>query len=379
MFAAWGGDCAGQGATCTLTMSAARATTASFRPKMNLMFVTSGTINPSTIGSDLAGGDGFCANAAKAALLGGTVWRAWLSTSASTTNITAPAHVGASTTGWILLDGSPFVSSMADLLAGKIYYPPRLTELGTRGSTSAIVTGTYDDGSSAAATLNCSDWTSASGGPLTGRNYNTTRTWTYSGQLGGGCNSMLPIYCFENDAGMQAVPAPTIPAGGRRAFLSKTKWAPSGGLATADTLCQNDATSAGLTGTNFRALLSTSVAATDPSRFDVTGSPWYRLDGAQIVATAGDLAAADGSKLMTSVNLDAAGAYQSGGVWTGSDTAPAATTGITNCTNWSSAAAGVQGWMGYTSTVGLYLTKALYWANNLQDCTVPGPIYCFEK
>src|SRR3954471_20259781 len=109
IFAAWEGDCAGQGAACSLTMSTNRRTAAHFRPNMNIMFVSSGTITPGTIGSNLAAADSFCSRSAKAAFLGGNSWRAWLATTATS----APDHIGASTSGWILADGRPFVSSTA--------------------------------------------------------------------------------------------------------------------------------------------------------------------------------------------------------------------------------------------------------------------------
>src|SRR5258705_10159978 len=67
LFAAWEGDSAGQGAVCSLTMSTERNTTAHFRPNINIMFVTSGTITPGTIGAKLIAADTFCSNSAKAA------------------------------------------------------------------------------------------------------------------------------------------------------------------------------------------------------------------------------------------------------------------------------------------------------------------------
>ena len=147
IFGGWSGDCAGQGAACTLTMSAAHTAVAHFRPNMNIAFVSDGTLVPGTIGSSLATADAFCASSAKAAFLGGTVWKAWLSTSAATTNINAATHVGASTTGWIRIDGRPFATSMANLQAGKIYYPLRLTELGNdRSLAYAVMSSTNGDG-----------------------------------------------------------------------------------------------------------------------------------------------------------------------------------------------------------------------------------------
>src|SRR5205814_7826045 len=108
IFGAWEGDCAGQGATCTLVMQGPKTATAHFRPGANLMFVTSNSVAAWTLGADLSGGDAFCVGSARAAFLGGSHWKAWLSSS----KVNARAHVGPSTTGWLRVDGRPCASSM---------------------------------------------------------------------------------------------------------------------------------------------------------------------------------------------------------------------------------------------------------------------------
>jgi hypothetical protein len=379
IFGAWSGDCDGQGASCSLTMSADRTAAAHFRPNMNIVFVSEATTVPSAIGSSLVNADMLCASSASRAFLGGSTWKAWLSTSAATTNINAATHVGASATGWIRVDGRPVATSMANLVAGKIYYPPRLSELGTdRLQLYAVLTGTNGDGTPMAGGT-CGDWTSTTGSGYYGNATETTESWSFEFILAGdSCGTASSsIYCFENDAGMAAVPAPVAPANARHAFVSKTAWTPGGGVAAADTLCQTDAISAALANAaNYRALLATTVAATDPTRISLTGQPWYRLDGAQLVATAADLAAPAGDKMLTSLNLSSAGQYVTHfAAWTGSGVAPSSTAMTLNCSNWTSSSATALAWWGLING-----SSPVWWAgNNSQTCATPVSVYCFER
>jgi hypothetical protein len=380
LFGGWSGDCAGQGATCSLTLSANFAAVAHFRPNKNIAFVSSGKIVPGTIGSSLATADAFCASAAKAAFLGGTVWRAWLSTSAATTNITASAHVGPSTTGWIRVDGRPIATSMTNLLAGKMYYPVRLDELGNDPINVAVNTGTNGDGTPIASGT-CGDWTSSTGMTYAGSSSATIAYWSFAyAEAGDTCGFPFSIYCFENDTGMAAVTAPVIPASGRHAFLSNTLWTPGGGVTAADTICQGDASSAGLANSaNYRALLTTTVAATDASRISLTGQPWYRLDGAQLFASAADLADPAAGKILTTLNLTPTGVYRSppDGAWTGNLVAPASTTMVSNCSNWTSNSASLLGVAGQAFDSWFTWWTAGYMP--LEPCNTPDHVYCFER
>ena len=118
---------------------------------------------------------------------------------------------------------------------------------------------------------------------------------------------------------------------------------PGGGVGAADAVCQGDATAAGLAvPANYRALLTTAVAATDSTRINLTGQPWYRLDGAQLVAVASEPADSGANKQLTSLNVTSAGIYQTElFVWTGSGVAPSSTAMTMNCTNWTSSSSGL--------------------------------------
>jgi hypothetical protein len=371
-FTAWSADCTGQGAACTLTMSSNHTAVAHFRPNMNMVFVTSGTLVAGQVGSNLATADAFCASSAQAAFLGGTVWKVWM----ATTSINASTHVGSSTTGWIRTDGRPFATSMANLVAGKIYYPPRFSETGVDRQSVVVMTGALSDGTPFPGGT-CGDWTSTTGPVGIGNTSSTTGDWTSEGLLSDSCGGLADFYCFENDGGMAAVPAPVAPANARHAFLSTTLFSPGNGVASADALCQADATSANLANpSNYRAMLTTTVAATDSTRFSLSGQPWYRLDGAQLFGAAADIADPLSQKMLTGLNLTAAGQYLAGVVWTGSQTAPSSTSMVANCNNWTSSSATL---LGFT---GLEVDSFGWWWPGYgpqNPCNTPEHIYCFEK
>ena len=188
--------------------------------------------------------------------------------------------------------------------------------------------------------------------------------------------ALASIYCFESDSGMAAVPTPVVPANARRAFLSHTTWIPGAGASAADLVCQSDAATAGIANaSNYRALLTTNVAATDPTRISLSGPPWFRLDGTQLVATAADLAAPAADKMLTALNVDSTGSYLSNyPAWTGSSTAPSAYTNVVNCNNWTSGSAGVSGYWGAKNS-----SSFAWWAGNTQACSQPAALYCFER
>lgn len=381
-FAAWSVDCKAEATdSCRLMMSTNRTAAAHFRPNMNLMFVTSTTIAPKDIGTSLAGADALCVKSAHDAFLGGSNWRAWLSTTSGTTNINAATRVGVATPGWLRVDGKPFASSTTALLAGAIFYPPRITEVGTdRGEFYFALTGTAQDGTPLSGS-NCGDWTSEVGSPVGGDLRRTTVEWTRGSSILNACSSTHPIYCFQNDPEMVAVVPPSIPASARRAFLSTTYWTPGGGVVAADSVCQSDATAAQLPNpANYRALLTTTIAAADPSRISLTGPPWFRLDGAQVVASAADLAPPTGSKLLTTMNVTSRREYSTYfAAWSGNGTSPGSTSLTENCNNWQSADSSLMGWWGSITSTGSYNMQSLFWAAGKRACDLGAPVYCFEK
>jgi hypothetical protein len=267
----WGGACAGSTATCTLTVKSDLMATALFSAA-NYMFVTSAQFTSDLGGT--TGGDMKCMTAAGAAGLGGT-YKAYLST--ATEN--AKDRLG-SARGWLRTDGQPFVDTVADLVAGKIFYAPRIDEHGhdytTTSSDGRAMTATDSNGIYSGSG-DASGWTVA--GSTSGGNASSGSLYWSTNINGGGA---ARIYCFGVDSSNPIMP-PQIPNGGRRAWLS----APIAALTTldnSDMKCQMEATAKGWTGTFSAALADTTHAI--GSRFNVVGQPWYRVDGVKLAATA---------------------------------------------------------------------------------------------
>jgi hypothetical protein len=319
----------------------------------NIVFATS-TVSTGNLGG-LLGADAICNARAQAVPLRGH-YVAWLSTS----TVNARDRLGAAR-GWVRPDGLAFVDTVADLLAGKILYVPRIDETGAiiSDTTAPTMTGTRPDGTVTAGAT-CGDWMSASNSQSRGAGlvYAGGGEWTVG--WGGTCDQFQRLYCFGIDA---QLPITATPVSGRRMFLS-TPWMPSGGMSNADTHCNSDATAASLSG-SYRAMLATSTT-TALERFTLDSRPWVRPDGVRVAAANG-LAAQD---LDSAPNVTAAGTFVSDWPFTGALSPSAAA--ADNCTDWSSTSA--------TSTIGYSwrATAGFYSALGGIPCNVARPIYCGE-
>jgi hypothetical protein len=247
------------------------------RPEANVVFATS-TVHTGNLGG-LAGGDAICAERATEAGLDGT-FVAWLSAGTSTPY---PRIAGAR--GWALRDGTP-VADLADAfvtqsMLGPIARDERGRDI--RATQAQVFTGTTSDGGPDAT---CSDWTTEAGPPeraAFGDAADAGGNFTQAGSMN--CFAPRRIYCFETD---RSVPVQITPQAGRFAFISTSTAIPSAaGIAAADQQCQGDALAAGLPGT-YKAILraDNEIAA---NRFDLTGPPWVRTDGALIASSALEL------------------------------------------------------------------------------------------
>jgi len=289
-------------------------------PQANIAFVTSTTQLPTTFGADLSGADMVCMMRAQAAGLSGR-FVALL----STTTINARDRLAGSR-GWTRKDGKPVLDLPDDMLAGKMYYPISQDENGS-SVLAPVITGTTTTGDLNSGN-DCGDYSDAGGSLTYGRSSSTSFQWL--SYINGSCNAAARIYCFGLglDAPL-AVPPPT----GRLAFVTSEAYiVDSGGLNTADTLCNDEAQLAGLSGT-FAALLATG-SANAMSRFSLTGDNWQRLDGIPIAAST--LAFSEGS-IDAPLNVSAARTYlNSFGVMTGilNFTQPDSTT-LDTCSNWT--------------------------------------------
>jgi hypothetical protein len=281
---------------------------------------------------------------------------AWLSTSSSP----AASRLGGAR-GWVRVDGRPFADRL-DAGIAKVFYPLALDENGSEVSESTVWTGTRGDGS---LTDTCSDWQSATGQALVG--FTSGGTWVWTDSLGAlSCSGTARFYCLGTD---RSAPLPPIvpPSLRRLAFLSNTPWNPSGGVVSADALCQASAP-AGPPGNIYRALLATPVASAT-SRVSLFGAPWVRPDGVIVTAIAADLAMA---RLQAPIEVSGDGQTNFvSRAWTGSVSPTAAL--ASTCSGWSSSSG-----MGSTGLVNR--ASPAFFFDSLQGCSLPiGRIYCLQE
>lgn len=245
---------------------------------------------------------------------------AWFSTKVTAKSLfeTLPAQ------GWIRPDGLPFANTAEDILAGTLYYPPRVTEAGNFvGDDAVIATGSASDGT-ALDTCNQLDPGMSGSFVTVGRADAGLQTWTFlTTEM---CGIDAHIYCFGKDRTVN-VAKPMIPPGGKRAFVTKNVYTLKD-PATADQLCRNEANDA----PNYVALLATAAQSVS-DRFKSSQGPWYRPDG--VIVTH------DMTQLMAPIELTFDGTHTRGEVWFGASSLTAVATGASSCANWTALAGAV--------------------------------------
>jgi hypothetical protein len=319
----------------------------------NIAFVTAQSMTAAFGG--VQSGDAICQSAAISASLPGT-YRAWLSDASAT----APSRL-AGARGWVRPDGEPIADLPSDLIDGFLLNPIGLDELGRdrRGNFPLVFTGTgnpanalYDAGSS------CGDWTSTTGQAWVGAAGDGYQLFTYATLQP--CGTSLSLLCFgiSRSAALRA-PGLRHPV----VFTTAQAWTPAG-LAAADAVCAQEASSEGLTGT-YRALLAP-TGATATSRLANAGQVYYRPDGVRVGPLTQPMPD-------TFVNQDAGGRVLS--TWLRWGSAHAPSTATQNCVNWTSASAGDTGYEGNVSSATLFA-----WVFNVTTvpCNSQMPIVCAE-
>jgi hypothetical protein len=356
-----------------LDLDADKSVTGVFVPTqpagVNIVFATSTTQNGNLGG--LAGADQLCATRASAAGLTGN-YVAWLSTS----SVDAIDRLGGAS-GWVRPDGKPF----ANTPLSAIYYPIRQDEFGNELWGRQVFTGTDRNGTKETGSM-CSDWAANTGRGRSGGTNVTHVSWTdhYGGD--DACSYEQSIYCFGIDHSADVTPSSSSM---RIAFLSDGDFSPGSGIAEADALCQTEATGAGLTGT-FKALLATATES-PKSRFNLTGSPWVRPDGAEIAAT--PQALFDQGVPDTTINMTLGGSYFSAYEWIWTGIGPAHQglgmetpgTAATTCNSWNSSLNSDEGQSGYAGdTVLQFGVLGGYGYSDIpRDCDRSLRIYCLEN
>jgi hypothetical protein len=307
-----------------------------FSPPPNYMFTTS-TVQNAALGG-LKGADDLCAARAAAGKLSGT-YVAWLSTASASA---VSRLKGAS--GWIRPgDSMPVLNNIEDIAKDKFFYPPRMDELGRDlGEGPEVMTATNVDGtpSIGPAETTCGDFTSGVAVPnlyvLGG--LASANSSMFTSLFGLPCDQVVRLYCFGIDRQAQVVASGPM---ARFAFMTKADWTPGGGIGTADALCQQEASAAGLAGT-YRALLAPS-GSTIASRFVTSGYTWARVDGTPL-ATSAELFF-QGTTFGVPPNLSADGSvyYGNEDLWTGAVTPSTVGTAASTCGDWLSNAANLSG------------------------------------
>jgi uncharacterized repeat protein (TIGR02543 family) len=367
-FDGWSGACTNMTGTCTVTMTQARSVTATFTAiPPNFAFVTS-TTQSSNLGG-LAGADSLCQARAAAAGLPGT-YRAFLSSS----TVNAIDRFG-SARGWVRTDGKPFLDQIADITTSRVLYPVRLDEAGNDVGSSNVVTGSNNIGT-LSVFGSCNDWTSASFSTTTACGYSDTNSYQVAFGCSRFCGDTERLLCMGIDH--QAV-VTVPPVNARRAFTTDGTWTPGGGLASADALCQSEASSAGLSGM-YLALLPTSTASAI-SRFPTGSStlPWARRDNVLLAGTAAALALSTTTYLDATPNNNADGTqfWAAVGIWGGgvstlSDVATAADT----CMDWTSGSSTVQGRGGQVAFTSINLLMSGF---SSTACNTSMHLICLQK
>jgi hypothetical protein len=354
--------------TKTATPSITPTPTATSTPVFNVAFVTS-TTSGGNLGG-LAGADAQCASLASAAHLPAGTYKAWLSTT-SGTPVNASSRLG-SARGFVRPDGKPFADRISDITAGTIYNALELDENGDDVVGQNVWTGTAANGT--ATTETCSDWTDGSLNSFgeEGDSTGGPDIWTDRGGAGG-CEGAEPFYCFDTS---HVTPLTITPVTGRLAFVSTSSFQANFGIADADSVCQSDATAAGLANpTNFLALLATSTAS-PASRFNLSAmsAPYVRSDGVKI-ADAPTIAS--GGELDSGIWQHADGSYAgefSSTVWTGSSAPNSTGTLASTCQNWSTISETDFGSEGEGNT-----TDTWWETGATVSCGVPQFLFCLQQ
>jgi hypothetical protein len=351
---AWSNACTGR--TCSLTMNASQ--TVSFTSTLNNIVFVSSQGHTGNFGG-VAGGDAFCNTLARQSSVPGT-FVAYLGTSTASPT----SHLG-SARGWIRLDGLPFADTVTNIQNSVLWYPAAVNDLGQTLDVS-VFTGAVQQLSNT-----CGDWTSTTG-ISSGAFSCADEGAIYWQELAGlSCASANSVYCFGTDFSTAVA---VNPAAGRHAFSTSGTFNPSSGIANADSLCQNEASTAGLANSgNFKALLATTTSSA-ASRFNLNGAQWVRPDGVVVATTPSNLM---NSIFMAPIAVHADKSLADVTVWVGSSAGLLSPSGSNeSCSDWSSASSSVSGWFGEAATGDSLTFK---WNNTTCNNTTYAGLVCLEN
>ncbi len=355
----WSEPSCGAQPSCSLTAQADRELRVEFQLQYQVAFATNRTWLPSELPRAGEAANNECTYLAKAAGFHGDRWVAWLSTSNGTPETGDDVHAidqFQHTGGWLRPDGMPIARSLAALTRGELLAPILLASRVQQGHFAAW-SNTSREGRSFDTALDCNGWTSDDDASLAHVAWGSAMAGpTWDGGNVESCGEAMGLICLGDDSDDEVE---LSPAAGRLVFLSEATFAPGGGVAAADELCQREACAAGLTGSGdceqalgsertFLSYLHTSTRRAW-ERFDLSGPTWVRPDGMAWLASAADLArdAAD-ALVPAAVLLGPRYGLGPGAMWVGE------AAGTSTCGDWtSSSGSGAISSYALTSSAGL--------------------------
>ena len=390
-FTGWsGGTCTGL-AACTVTITSSTMVTATFSAP-NIMFVTSQTFGGSFAGGasspqDMA--DGLCQQVAGAANLVGstpghnTAFRAWVSsTSPSQGTIDAISRFPGSN-GWIRPgDWLPIVAHVGDFAANKVWYPPRMTELGTDvGADQTVWTGSGElglySGSACDATAAgaSTSWSATNAKATTGlSSANASPVISFLDQS---CATSRRLYCLGVGRDTSVGAPPVV---GKLVFTTAGTWAPatSTGIIGADALCNAEASAASLPGAGTYKALLTPNGDSAITRFVQDGRPWVRVGDLQPITAAEATLYGIGTTVIDVAPNTTATGNRLGNVsiWTGARSVTEQGNSGDTCGDWRNPAE-LKGASGFAYDTGM----ATYWFGALfgdSPCFVARHVVCMQ-
>jgi hypothetical protein len=346
----WSGDCVGRNPTCVLKAHAPRkGVVAVFGPHTNYMFAALRMSSPLSWGG-LDGADSSCRAQARLADLPSP--DSYVALLASSTSSLAARF--ASGRGWVRLDGLPIADKFQDLIQSGSIYPVAYngTSMRLPWDQADVFTGFGVDLNGNLD--NCKDFSDGTSFYTMGAVDSSRRAVD---TMSTGCNSATTFYCLGTAANNPI----TMPkATGRYAFVSDGGFAPGGGVATADALCQKEADAAHLPGTYLALLATTSGSAM--SRFSLDGPRWIGSDGQPLGLTAADFV--DVTRVWAAPHFDAAGKESySPSIWLGANGLTRVAKLEENCGDWTVGTAGSRGLMGESDRA----SAAFYTDRNASD------------
>lgn len=188
-------------AACTLTFTATDSALASVWSSTivwvenlgKIAFVTSIQVDGQSFDGDLTNADNFCNSLAMefGVLPQGSSYTAFLSNGATD----AGSRIAEGP--YVLSDGTPVVTTKADLFAWGLLHPIDMDDRGEHFIGGPVFTGTNTDGTRAADT--CLNWSSGASddSAVMGNTGSLDSSWVNSGTMS--CNQLASVYCFQND------------------------------------------------------------------------------------------------------------------------------------------------------------------------------------